>query len=186
MVNKKEIFRSKPLQIQFLDKIKSLIPSGKSHVDEIADLLEISPDSVYRRFRGETSLTLEDILRLCQHFKVDFDFKSYNTNLVLFRYNYLDNLEGFESYLNELYDKICSLSEIKDREIIFIAIDVPMFHHFDHPVLAAFKIFFWLRNIVNDDGFCDQKFNDEIIDKGLIDKGKSIYDAYCKIPSIEI
>lgn len=186
MTNKKEEIRSKPMQLQFLDKIKSLVSPGTNHAEEIADLLEISTDSVYRRFRGDTSLTLEDILRLCEHYKVDFDFESHSTNLVLFRYNYLFNQEGFELYLKDLHKQIISLQNTDIKEIIFLAIDVPMFHHFKHPTLAAFKIFFWLKNVVNDNNFNNLKFKNGLIGNGILKTGKQIYDAYCSIPSTEI
>jgi hypothetical protein len=61
-----------------------------------------------------------------------------------------------------------------------------MFHHFKHPVLAAFKVFFWLKNVVNDDDFSNQKFKNGIIDHNILKTGKQIYDAYCNIPSTEI
>jgi len=186
MATKMGEIRSIPMQLQFLDKIKSLISPGINHAEELADLLEVSTDSIYRRFRGDTSLTLEDILRLSEHYKVDFDFKSHSTNLVLFRYNYLFNQEGFEAYFKDLHKRIILLQNADVKEIIFLAIDVPMFHHFKHPALAAFKVFFWLKNVVNDHAFSNQKFKNGLISSGIIKMGKQIYDAYCKIPSTEI
>ncbi len=186
MALKKGEIRSIPMQLQFLDKIKSLTSPQNNPAEELADLLDISSDSVYRRFRGDTNLTLEDILRLCEHYKVDFDFKSYSTNLVLFRYNYLFNQVGFEKYLKDLQKQITTLQDLKYKEIIFLAIDVPMFHHFKHPMLAAFKVFFWLKNVVKDNNFNNQKFRKDIIDPKILRTGKQIYEAYCNIPSTEI
>ena len=47
------------LQRQFFERIKMRIAPHLNMVDEIGDLLGIGSDSVYRRMRGDTALTLE-------------------------------------------------------------------------------------------------------------------------------
>jgi hypothetical protein len=41
-------------QLQFFKHIKSILPAHLSLVDAVADVLEVSNDSAYRRIRGET------------------------------------------------------------------------------------------------------------------------------------
>ena len=60
-------------QITFLNRLKVLIPPNDSLVPVLADLLENSPDSIYRRMRAETALTFEEIKLICNHFKISFD-----------------------------------------------------------------------------------------------------------------
>jgi len=186
MTNKKTEIKSLPMQKQFLEKVKSLVVKKKEYIEEISKLLEISTDSTYRRFRGDTSLSLEEIIRLCEFYKVDFDFESHSTNLVLFRYNYLKNLQDFEDYLKSVLKQIRKLERSKVKEIFFLALDVPMFHHFKHPTLAAFKVFFWLKNVVDDASFKNLKFQNGLIPPELLKMGKQIYDAYASISSTEI
>ena len=50
-------------QLEFLNRFKDLIPSGTSIVFELSELLDISTDSMYRRLRGETSLTFDEIVK---------------------------------------------------------------------------------------------------------------------------
>ncbi len=48
------------LQINLFNHIKSVMPSNLSFVDEIADVLDISNDSAYRRIRGEKQVSCLD------------------------------------------------------------------------------------------------------------------------------
>ena len=52
----------------FFKHIKSLLPQHISLVDTIADVLEVSNDSAYRRIRNETEITLEEIKKLFERF----------------------------------------------------------------------------------------------------------------------
>ena len=69
----------------FLQHIKSLLPPHLSLVDEVAEVLNISNDSAYRRIRGEKPIALEEIKKLCIHFKISLDkFMHLNSDSVLF------------------------------------------------------------------------------------------------------
>src|SRR5882672_2575034 len=61
------------VQQVFFNHIKSILPHHLSMVDEVANLLDISNDSVYRRMRGEKPLTFEEVQKLCVHFNISLD-----------------------------------------------------------------------------------------------------------------
>ena len=50
------------------DKIREKLPSENSLVLELADLLDVSTDSAYRRIRGQTKLSLEEAVLLVRKF----------------------------------------------------------------------------------------------------------------------
>ncbi len=68
----------------FFGHIKGLLPQHISFVDEIAEVLNISNDSAYRRIRGEKSITLEEIKKLCTTFKISLD--SYFISILILIY----------------------------------------------------------------------------------------------------
>ena len=65
--------KSKIVQESFLNKVKTALPANISLVEELADLLEVSNDSAYRRLRCETPLNIDEIAKICTHFKVSFE-----------------------------------------------------------------------------------------------------------------
>lgn len=177
-----------PVQINLIKKIKQMIPPQYALVDELAELLDISNDSAYRRIRGETALSLDEAFILCNHFKIPFDsINSREAGTVTFNYNPLESSESsFEKYLKSIQSDLKRIESFKEKEIIFAAEDIPLFHHFNYPTLCSFKIFYWNKSILNVPTFEGLKFGTELIDDSMLAIAKDIYKNYCKIPSIEI
>lgn len=178
-------------QAILMQRIKSAMPANMSLVDELADLLQVSNDSAYRRMRGETQLSIEEIALICKRFKISFDafINSGNDSSVTFTYHQLSShVNTFREYLqgikNDL-DQVLKFPE-NDRQIIFAAEDIPVFQHFAHPYLTAFKIFYWNKSILNAKGYEDNKFETAHIDADLLQIAADIYERYCKVSSIEI
>jgi hypothetical protein len=178
-------------QAILMQSIKNALPSNMSLVDELADLLQVSNDSAYRRMRGETQLSIEEIALICRRFKISFDafINSDSNNFVSFTYHQLSShVNTFRDYLqgikNDL-DQVLKFPE-KDRQIIFAAEDIPVFQHFAHPYLTAFKIFYWNKSILNAKGYEDNKFDTTHVDEELLKIAAEIYDGYSKVSSIEI
>ena len=72
-------------QIELLEKIKAKIQHAFSYADEIADLLQISKDAVYRRMRGETALSLDEAAILIAHYQIENPFQI-NNSMVNFHF----------------------------------------------------------------------------------------------------
>ena len=74
------------IQIHLIRMIRDQLPDHVSMVDEIADLLEISNDSAYRRIRGEKPLSLHELQKLADKFQISLDDLIGNpSNSVTFR-----------------------------------------------------------------------------------------------------
>ena len=183
-------------QSKLMQRIKSGLPGNISLVDEMADLLGVSNDSAYRRIRGETTLSIEEIALICNHFKISFDAfisnnkeTAGNLNQVNFTYYQLSgHVNTFREYLENMKRDIYTLLKFpeNERSVIYAAEDIPVFQHFAHPFLTAFKIFYWNKSILNAPGFEDKKFDTLHVDTDLVGIARDIYDAYAKISSIEI
>lgn len=177
------------VQLNFIQRLKESLPPSRSFVDELADILEVSPDSAYRRIRGETALSLDEVALLCAHFRIAPDLQPPGAagNTVTFSYHHLsDNAQHFEQYLNNIANDLKRIKSAAKSEIIFAAEDVPIFHHFQFPLLSAFKVFYWSRSILNTPQLEGAKFNPALITEELLAKVRDIYNTYLEIPSIEI
>ncbi len=174
------------VQINFLNKIKNLIPESISLADELSEILEISTDSIYRRLRGETLLSIDEVYKLCTHYNISFDSVIQNPGNISFNYDGMGNNKGFEKYLTSILNDMVLIESAANKQIVYAAIDIPIFHHFNYPELSAFKMFYWMKAVVNDQSLIDKKFSPSHISPEFAALGKKIYDTYCKIPSIEI
>lgn len=179
---------AKSIQKAFFARVKESVPAHQSLVEELAELLNTSTDSAYRRLRSETLLSIDEIALICAHFKVPFETLNNSTSeTVTFTYT---KLEGKESNFNKWLHQICNdvqrIGSVSGSSVLYAADDVPIWHHFYNDKLTAFKLFYWLKSIVGDEKFSDKKFNTKWIEPDLIAAGRQLLDNYNQIPSTEI
>ena len=175
-------------QKNFLEKIKYLLPSNISYIDALEEILELSPDSIYRRIRGETSMTFDELLKLCRHFKLSFDsLIESDSSAVTFNYTQITpDVESFKDYLRSILEDLIQLNRAGNGNIIYIADDIPIFHLFKYPELASFKMYYWMKSVLNIPEYQNQKYSYENCDSEILGIGEKINEAYAFIPSIEI
>lgn len=176
------------LQAQFLRGIEDVIPSTNSLVNELSEVLEISTDSAYRRMRGDTLLTIDEIIRLCDHYQISFDaFSKVKPGLVTFNYTPIEpSAESYVAYLSNVLRDLKAIEAMGGAKATYACQDIPFFYHFNYPVLANFKTFYWMRTIMNLPDLNKLKFDADSNFSEILEIGKQIYDTYLRIPSVEI
>ncbi|MCK5028490.1 MAG: hypothetical protein KAR57_02570 [Bacteroidales bacterium] len=175
-------------QLEFLNRIKDLIPSNTSIVYELSELLDLSTDSMYRRLRGETPLTFDEVVILCNHFKISFDsFINLESGNVTFNYTLMEEGENsFKKYLTSIRDDLKIIKAAKQHLITYACEDIPIFHNINSPKIASFKMLYWMKAILNLPSLEDIKYDSSLVSEDLIDLGQEIYNLYSSIPSVEI
>jgi hypothetical protein len=159
-----------------------------SLANEISSLLEVSLDSAYRRLRGETDLSLNEVVKLCHHFDVPLEtLNNEMPGVVTFRFNNkLDDVQSFTRYLQNILSDLEAMLKFENKRLYFAAEDVPVFYQFSHPSLLRFKIFYWMKSIVSDPSFQLPNYKAGAVSDELISIAEDIYKAYQKIPTTEI
>jgi transcriptional regulator with XRE-family HTH domain len=176
-------------QVILFQRIKESLPNNISLVDELADLLNMSNDSVYRRLRGETALTVDELALICKAYKFSFDefLNSTSLGVITFKYAPLNNtLASYKEYLQRINKDMSRYKMAKEKDIVYAAVDVPLFHHFSQREMAAFKIFYWVRSILDVEEYQDRKFSLDAVGDEILDLAESIYENYEGISSTEI
>lgn len=175
-------------QKAFLEKIKYLLPSSISYVDALAEILQISTDSVYRRIRGRTALSFEEAAKLCRHYGLSFDsLIECDSGAVTFNHNRVNpEIESFKDYLRSILNDLILLNKAGNANIIYIADDIPIFHLFAFPELASFKMYYWMKSVLNVPEYQNRKYSFENCDGEILEIGKKMLDVYSSVPSIEI
>ncbi|MDF2451832.1 MAG: hypothetical protein K0S26_1336 [Bacteroidota bacterium] len=176
------------MQDVFIKHLKQAVPSNVSLVDEIADLLNISNDSAYRRLRNETVLSLDETYKICKHYRISVDsvFSNKGDSVTCNYIKLTDSAENFENYLSGLLHQLTRLQKADDSKIIYAAEEIPIFHSFYSKQLAAFKLFYWQRSVLNIPEYQTKKFEWNLIPEKQLAIANDIYQAYLKIPSTEI
>ena len=175
-------------QQMFFQHVKTLLPAHLSMVDEVGEVLNISSDSAYRRIRGEKPIALEEIKKLCIHFKISLDqFMHLNSESVLFTGKLADKTNfSFDLYLENFLKEMQMINSFQEKEMYYWPKDAPVFYYYQFPELAAFKFFFWMKTVLDYPEYSRAKFNFADFDVKLRKTGEKLLETYNNIPSHEI
>jgi hypothetical protein len=179
---------SNELQQILFQHIKSKLSPHLSFVDEIADLLNISNDSAYRRIRGEKQISFEEIQKLSNRFKISIDeVLNLKNDSIIFSGNFIHH-ENFDflKYLDDIYNNLLYIVSFKEKEIINFSKDIPVFYYHMFPELSAFKFFVWMKTLLLFPSYKRLKFSIKEIQPDFFEKAKKIALLSCQIPFTEI
>ena len=172
----------------FFQHIRSLIAPNLSFVDEMAEVLDISSDSAYRRIRGEKAISFDEIKKLCSRYRVSLDqIMNIDSDSTIFTGRNLETEEfDFENYLREILTSLKAIKSTTSKKIYYEAKDIPIFHHFQFPELATFKFFFWMKSVMYYPSYHKMYFEDNQLTDMFRNMAREIISTYCQIPSVEI
>lgn len=176
------------IQSEFFNQIRANLPSHIALVDEVADFLKISTDSAYRRIRGDTPISFEEIGKLSRHFKVSVDKL---LNLKADSYIFSGKLANtqdhiLDKWLENVLAQFEFMSNYPDCKVYYLAKDLPLVHFFQAPELAAFKFFFWQKSILQFEEMRGSRFEIGQIDPICRSLSEKIVVTYNKISTIEL
>jgi transcriptional regulator with XRE-family HTH domain len=179
---------SHELQQHFFQQLKNRLEHHLSLAEEVADLLNISTDSAYRRIRGEKPVSLDELQKLCTHFKISLDqLLSLDSKSMVFYGNLVDSGEfNFEKYLSDWLKNMTFINSATDKMLYYESKDIPIYHHWQFPGLASFKYFFWMKTILGYPSFNKMYYEDNSFDDSLYKTGLQIIKTYNIFPSVEI
>ena len=177
------------LQKDLFNYIKASLPPHISMADAIAELLNISYDSVYRRIRGEKPISLDELKILCEHFKLSLDqVLQLHTDKVLFTDLEANGpVNNFKEYQEGLLQQLKYFNSFQKKQLLYLSKDLPVFYNFYFEDLTAFRSFFWSRSILNDPAFENKNFSLTNFDAAAyFELGQKIIQEYNQIPCSEL
>lgn len=176
------------IQDHFINRFKQVLPPGMGLAEEMADVLDVSIDSAYRRIRGETELTIDEIYKVTKKYAISIDEVFSNRgDTVTFAYTKLtDSVVNFEAYLQRLTNHLKTINKFDNKKIYYVAEEIPMFYSFFSKKFTDFKLFYWQRSVLNIPEYQQTKFQYGIVPQKLVDLAHSAYQEYLSIPSVEV
>jgi len=177
------------IQQLFFNHLKSALPPHLSLVDELCDLLDLSADSVYRRIRGEKPIALLELKMICEKYHLSLDHVlNLQNNSVVFQAPEINNREmTFPEYLNGIIVQLKYFNSFGKRQLLYLCKDLPFWHFYIYPEIAAFKTFMWIKTIRNNPAYAQTKFSlAEHRFEECFKLGQEMLTQYNLIPSIEL
>ncbi len=179
---------SKLFQTWIFEEIEKNYTKKADAIEDLAKLLSVGKDAVYRRYRGDSILAPEELKLLAQKYNISLDkFLCQASDKVSFSYNpFTRTIKSLEDYLNSLVEELGQLSRLPDVHLKYAVPDLPIFYLFFVPELISFKLYTWGRTIWDFEYLQDKKFDFDIIPYPLFEKVEEVAKLYCQIPSTEL
>jgi hypothetical protein len=179
---------STDLQQVFFSNLKNVIPSNISMVDEIAEILDIGYDSVYRRIRGEKPITLGELKVLCDRYHISLDqVLQLDNDSIVFQAPGINNDIDFSGYLSGILAEFKYFNRFGEKELFYLCKDLPMWYFFLFPEIAAFKLFCWMKTIQNLPKYQHTTFSlSDFPFEDLYKTGQLILKEYNQISTVEL
>ncbi len=176
------------IQTRLFDQIKSKLPSDLPLGKALMIDLNLSRDSAYRRARGETALTPEEIQILCVNYSISFDkILGIEGTAVTFQYNPISRSEfTLENYLLGINEAFKRMAAQKTYKLYYSSLDMTVFQLYNFPALIRFKLLFFAKSYLKIPKYLDQKFSRDWV--GDI-SNELIYETlqkYIRAPSEEV
>lgn len=176
------------LQERLFRAIQSKIPEFIPLELELAKVTGKDTETVFKWVRGLAEIPLNDAYLLAQKFDLSLGtLGEAHPSIVSFRFQAFGyNLHTIQDYFEAILQELKNVDVIGPKQLFYAANDFPVFSLFQFPELAAFKLFFWGKEVYHLPAFAKRKFDLDEINTSNLKLGEKAWRKYLKMPSVEI
>jgi len=180
------------LQSTLQDRLFELVLSHYSRrsdaVDKLCELLNLAKDPIYRRLRGDTFLSPNEIALLAQHFRISLDALLMQENdSVVFDFNaFSRKINSFSDYMSYMNADFEEIHRMPNAHLYYASAELPVFTYSLFPELIAFKLYLWGRTTWNLEWLRERRFSFDLITQPVIRESQAMLQHYLRLPSTEL
>ena len=180
--------KRKTIQDFLFESILDRFPNRSSAVEAISEMFSLGKDAIYRRMRGDSLLTPDEIGQLAKAFDISLDaFVFENNNTVFFRYSpFTRQVKEFSDYLNQIHSDLELISKLPKSKILYVSAEIPIFHYCLIPEIIAFKLYVWGRTFWGIEYLQERQFDFDLVVYPVIKITEELTKIYRDIPSVEL
>ena len=178
----------RPLQELLFERILARYQRKGDAVDELSKLLHVGRDGIYRRLRGDTSLTPDELGMLAGHYHISIDhLRAERSDLVLFNFNaFTRPVRSFDEYLENIHDLLAKVAATPNSSFRYASQTIPIFHYFYYPELVAFKLYAYGQSVWGLEYLFNKQFSFDLIPQVTHRHVKATVRHYNSVPSTGI
>ena len=176
------------LQQQLTELILRQFPKKAEAVTFLSHCLSLSVDGVYRRLRGDTVYSPDEISILAQKFNISIDnIINANEQNLIFSFNAFEQpVSDFGTYIDQLLYTAKEIQQLKQVELYYAVQELSIFFLASFPRVFAFRMYVYGLTYWKFEYLQDKKFDFALVPESVIEKGKEIVTAYNSINSHEL
>lgn len=152
----------------------------------VSNTLGISSSNAYKRIRGDSKLTADELFLLLTEFDIDLQefegITELTSHLSAIRPSFIRDVSSLTRYLEETRGMLSAMTNM-GHTLYYSARDMPLFHYFFSDNLARFKHLIWLRST----NYSESKnLRMEDISLGILWNSRELFDLYGHMTTMEL
>ena len=172
----------------FLDRLSRRFTSRSELVREIAQILHVGRDAVYRRLRGDTALTADELMLLAETYTVDTSVPSLQQGRVpVLRYpDSRASVQDEYDHFIHLQKRLEEMKRLPDVSFDFATPELPMYYEMALPTLRSFKVFMFGITTWDLDKWKGKRFSPRLVDERLHVTAEGVIRNHYGVPAREL
>lgn len=181
-------YPSETFQSWFFKQLEQRFSKRGKMVSAICEALSLGRDATYRRLRGDTALTAEEMLTLSRKFGIPLDdLEAYPDNQQQIDYpNGLNQVTSELDYYQRLEKQSLEILQLPGLQIDYASPELPFYYEFFTPTLLAFKTYVYGLTSWNFEKWKNTDFRPELIDPKVFEITERLMPLLFKIPGRDL
>lgn len=181
-------FPTKDFQQAFFDELELQFPKRGQMVNAISELLNVGRDAVYRRLRGDTVLSADELMTLAKKYSISLDreksVKPSNPQLTHPTTNWMVKSE-LEHY-QQVKDWTTTVFNLPEVRVDFATSELPAHYEFGKPTLFAFKVYVYTQTAWGQKKWKGKEFRPELLDPKVYKIVEQLNENLYSVPGREV
>ena len=180
--------QQKNLQDQLFEIIQSRYARRVDAVDELGQLLNLGKDPIYRRLRGDTFLSPQELTTLALHYRISLDalVVGQSDNVVCNFNAFSRRVTDFSDYLENFITDLEQVRRLPNGHFYYASVEVPVLTYCFFPELISFKLYIWGRTTWNLEFVRQRQFDFDLVTPPVIRVSQRLLDLYISLESTEL
>lgn len=172
-------------QLWFFDRLASRFEKRGDMVQELAKTLNIGRDAIYRRLRGDTILSADELIFLARKYYISLD-ENVNETPQLIYPSAIQEINSELDYYQEFEQQCLMLTSITDVSIDHATPELPIYYDLFTPTLFAFKTYVYGLTTWNLKKWKKLPFKPDLIHPEVFEIAERLLDPIFKLPGREL
>jgi len=181
-------YPSETFQNWFFKQLEQKFDKRGKMVYAICNSLNLGRDAIYRRLRGDTALTAEEMLTLAREFDIQLNNPETcpNSRQQIDYPNGVNQVNNELEYYQQLEEQYTEVLQLKGLEIDYASPELPFYYEFSTPTLLAFKTYIYGLTYWNFNKWREVTFRPELIDPKMFEITDRLMPLLFNVPGRDL
>lgn len=173
-------------QADFFLRLSRRFESRTEMVLDIGEVLHVGRDAVYRRLRGDTTLSAQELINLSRHYKIELDDSKADRPQIYYPAGNEVSVSSEKDYFLDLEKQITRAKTIPEARVDYATPELPLFYELYSPTLLAYKTYLFGLTIWNFEKWKGKNFSMDLIDPEIYEIAERSLKVAYSFPSREL